>query len=77
MLFSDMLGAQHAITKPRGASGGEVSSAELHAKQWTLKGLPSSSLRILSDLLRSAKDEWQSQPQPRVEAHPSECPEVR
>lgn len=77
MLFPDMLGARHTITKPRSASGGEVSGAELHAKQWTLKGLPYSSLQVRSDLLQLANDEWQSKPQPRVEAHPSECSEVR
>lgn len=36
MLLADTLGAQHTITKPRGAcSWGEVSGAGLHAKRGT------------------------------------------
>lgn len=77
MLFADTLGAQHTITKPRGAcSWGEVSGAGVHAKRWTLRGLPESSLQILLERLQSANDESQSKSQPHVEAHPSECSEV-
>lgn len=47
MLLADTLGAQHTITKPRGAcSWGEVSGAGLHAKQGALQGMLESSLQI-------------------------------
>lgn len=53
MLLADTLGAQHTITKPRGAcSWGEVSGAGLHAKQGALQRMPESSPDLL-DLLQS------------------------